>query len=328
MKKSLITGGSGFIGYFLATSLSSEPNHTVVIIDNLSRGRLDDDYKALLKRPNITFIQGDLTEKETFDSLDKDFTYIYHFAAVIGVKNVLENPDKVLYTNAISTLLLFDYCKTLTQLKKVLFSSTSEISAGTLKHFNVVVPTPEDVPLTLLDIKGSRTTYALSKMYGESICFNYGKKYNIPVIVVRYFNIYGPRMGFQHVIPEMFIKLSQHGTIGVASPTHTRAFCYVDDAVAYTIAVAEHKDSNQDIVNIGNASQEIEVQELVQTIARVLGRDITITPLPDTPGSPTRRCPDTTRLLALTKTEPKVSLEEGISKTYAWYKDKLNDKYE
>ncbi len=210
MKKSLITGGSGFIGYFLAQALSEDPAHHVVIIDNLSRGRLDPDYKVLLERPNIHFIHADLTEKETFDSLDKEFTYIYHFAAVIGVKNVLENPDKVLYTNAISTLLLFEFCKTLPHIKKVLFSSTSEISAGTLKHFGVEVPTPEDVPLTLLDIKGSRTTYALSKMYGESICFNYGKKYNIPVCVVRYFNIYGPRMGFQHVIPEMFIKLSKN----------------------------------------------------------------------------------------------------------------------
>jgi nucleoside-diphosphate-sugar epimerase len=233
-----------------------------------------------------------------------------------------------LLVNAISTLYLFEYAKRLSNLKRILFSSTSEIYAGTLKHFGITVPTPETEPLTLDDITSPRTTYMLSKMYGESIAFNYGRLYNIPFTVVRYHNVYGPRMGFLHVVPEMFIKIRDNDTIDVASPTHTRAFCYIDDAVASTILVTEHPQTQGEIINIGNQEQEIAIRDLVRTIAKVMGKSITLNELPDTPGSPARRCPDTSKIKSLTGFEPKVALEEGITRMYAWYKDKLDSRHE
>lgn len=328
MANILITGGAGFIGQAITRRLSDNPQNHITLIDNLVRGRIDNDLEEVLQRPNVSFIQGDVTDMAFFDSLPTTFDYIYHLAAVIGVRNVMEKPDKVLYVNAISTLYLFEYAKRLPNLKRILFSSTSEIYAGTLKHFGITVPTPETEHLSLDDITSPRTTYMLSKMYGESICFNYGRLYNIPFTVVRYHNVYGPRMGFLHVIPEMFLKIRDNSTIDVASPTHTRAFCYIDDAVTSTILVTEHAATQGEIINIGNQAQELTIRELVETIAKVMGKSITINELPDTPGSPARRCPDTSKIKQLTGFEPSVSLEEGVTTMYAWYKDRLDTRHE
>ncbi len=328
MSKILVTGGAGFVGYFLIKKLLEDDSNEIVVIDNMARGRMDEEFKQLISNKNITFLQGDLTDNRVFVSLDKDFDYIYHLAAVIGVKNVMDNPDKVLYVNAISTLNLIEYTKNMKSLKKILFSSTSEIYAGTLKHFGINVPTNESVELTLDDIKSPRTTYMLSKMYGESILFNYGEKYNIPFSIVRYHNVYGPRMGFLHVIPEMFIKITNQDVIKVASPEHTRAMCFVDDAVDMTVRACESKSTNKEILNIGNQEQEISIIDLVKTIAKVLNKDIDIEKLDDTPGSPSRRCPDISKIVELIDYAPKVNLEEGIKRTFEWYQDKLDSRYE
>jgi len=149
MKKVLITGGAGFVGYFLAKKLVEDGNTEVTIIDNLQRGRKDEELDALLNDNSVSFINADITDKSVFDNLRKDYDYIYHLAAVIGVRNVQENPDRVLYVNAISNLLLLEFAKECSNLKKIFFSSTSEIYAGTLKHYGIPVPTPEDVNLTL-----------------------------------------------------------------------------------------------------------------------------------------------------------------------------------
>ena len=250
MKKILITGGAGFVGFSLATELSNDPNIQLTLIDNLDRGRNDKDFEELLKKDSVNFINSDVTNFETFTSLDKDYDYIYHLAAVIGVRNVKENPDKVLYVNAISTLYLLEFARECKNLKKIFFSSTSEIYAGTQVHYGIDVPTSEDVNLTLMDIKSSRTSYMLSKMYGESIMFNYGNKYNIPFTIGRYHNVYGPRMGFMHVVPEMFTKIKNSSEIDVASATHTRAMCYIDDAIEMTILACESEKTKNEILNI------------------------------------------------------------------------------
>ena len=328
MKKILITGGAGFIGFFLAKHLAKDSNSRITIVDNLQRGRIDEDFKKLISLANITFVNGDLTDKSTLDQLEWEFHYIYHLAAVIGVRNVTENPDRVLFINAISSLYIMEFAKECNSLNKIFFSSTSEIYAGTLKHYGISIPTPEDVNLTLSDITSKRTTYMLSKMYGESIFFNYGNKYDIPFTIGRYHNVYGPRMGFMHIVPEMFVKINENEIIDVASPSHTRAMCYVDDAVEMTALTCESEKTSGEILNIGNQDEEISVRDLVATIAGVVNRTVEINEIDDTPGSPSRRCPDITKIKELTGFTPRITLTDGIYKTYEWYKTRLDQKYE
>lgn len=327
MAKVLVTGGAGFIGYYIVKRLS-EDNHTVFVIDNLKRGRIDNEFQKLSQKENVYFINADLTDQATFESIDKDFDYIYHLAAVIGVKNVIKDPDKVLYVNAITTLNLFEHFKKSNSLRKIFFSSTSEVYAGTLRHFNINIPTDETVPLAIDDIYSNRTTYAISKIYGESVSLVYGKKYNLPVTIGRYHNIYGPRMGYAHVIPETFIKISKAEIIDVPSPYHTRSFCYIDDAVEFTIAACENTKTVGEILHIGNSKEEIKIKDLILKIAEVMEKDIKINELPDASGSPARRCPDTTKVEKLTGYTPSFSLEEGIRRTYEWYRNKLDISYE
>lgn len=327
-KSVLITGGAGFIGFHLATELAGRIGYRITIVDNLARGRMDADFSHLLTLPNVTFIDADLTDRETYKRLDKGFNYIYHLAAVIGVRNVMNHPDKVLQVNAMSNLLLFEFAATLPELRKVFFSSTSEIYAGTLFHFGMKIPTPEDTPLTLLDVTSPRTTYMLSKMYGESICFNFHKVHGVPFTIGRYHNVYGPRMGFQHVIPEMFVKVSRDATVDVPSPHHTRAFCYIDDAVEMTIRACESDPALGEILNIGNQAQELEIIDLVREVAKVMQKELTLVPLPETEGSPNRRCPDMAKTTGILDYMPQTDINAGIQATYTWYRDKLDAVYE
>jgi UDP-glucose 4-epimerase len=326
--KVLIIGGAGFIGYFCSRALAKMDNYKITIIDNLSRGQYDNEFESLTNLSNTQYIQGDITELRTFTEAGYDFDYIYNFAAVIGVKNVENNPDKVLYVNSISMLNLFEYAKNLPHLKKILFSSTSEIYSGTLRHSGIDIPTAEDVHLTIDDISSNRSTYALSKMFGESISHIYGRKYNIPFTIVRYHNIYGPRMGFAHVIPEMFIKINADSEVLVPSASHTRSFCYIDDAVNMTIASVEAEESDGETFHIGNQNEEIMIRDLVEMISSVMGKPITIIEKQATLGSPTRRVPNVRKINKLIKNDPRVKLYDGLSATYKWYKNKLHERWE
>ena len=328
MKRILITGGAGFIGYFLLKRLSEDKANDIVIADNLSRGKMDPDLKKLLARKNVSFVEGDLTERAFFGKLYKDCEYIYHLGAIIGVKNVEEKPDKVLYVNALSTLNVFEYARTIKSLKRVFFSSTSEVYAGTMKHFHIEIPTAEDVPLTVEDIRRGRTTYALSKIYGESTAFIYSTRYGIPITVGRFHNVYGPRMGYSHVIPESFVKIRGNKVVDVPSASHTRAFCFIDDAVEFTIGASESPGAVNETLHIGNPREEISIRNLVIKISDVMNKEIVINELPPAPGSPRRRCPDISRVSKLTGYAPRVAFEDGIRETYNWYKDKLDKRHE
>jgi nucleoside-diphosphate-sugar epimerase len=308
----------------LSRKLAKDSANTITIVDNLARGFVDDDFQEFLLGPNVNFVKADLTDGNTFRALDIDYDYIYHLAGIVGVENVVNNPDEVLRANALSTLNLLDCAKNMKGLKKFLFSSTSEVYAGTLKHYTMEIPTDESVVLTLDDISSARTTYALSKIYGESSTLIYGEKHSIPVSIVRYHNIYGPRMGFAHVIPEMFVKINSSEVVDVYSPYHTRAFCYIDDAVEFTVRVALSAEIDRQILHIGNSDEEIGVRELVLKIASIMGRDITIRECPDTPGSPIRRCPDISKAVKYTGYRPSFCLEDGLRKTFEWYRGRLD----
>lgn len=329
MSKILVTGAAGFIGATLTEKLLAEGSHEIVLVDDFARGRADETWEKLLAHPAVTFIKGDLTDKTFVSTLPQDFNLIFHFAAVIGVRNVRENPDKVLYVNTIATLLLLEHFKNAPRKpERFVFSSTSEIVAGTQAAFGIPVPTDEEVPICLGKATEPRSTYLLSKALGESACFTYQAVHGIPCTVVRYFNVYGPRMGFQHVIPELFIKVSKQDEVEVFSPRHTRAFCYVDDAVTATLLCARSSEAAGELVNIGNAAEEVPILEVVKTVARVMHKNPTIREGAETPGSPPRRCPDTAKLERLTGFTASIGLEEGVRKTYEWYEPRLDKRYE
>jgi nucleoside-diphosphate-sugar epimerase len=271
----------------------------------------------------VEFIEGDVTRRRDLRQLPKDISYVFHFAAIIGVENVIEQPEEVLRVNAFGTYRIAEFATDLSELKRLIFASTSEVYAGTLEHFGMQIPTPETTPIALCDLKAKRTSYGLSKIFGESTCHIFNQRFDVPTTSLRYHNIYGPRMGYQHVMPEKFVEIQNKERVEVYSPDHTRAFCYIQDAIKATVALAEAKDAINETVNVGNSTEEIDIYSLIEHLVDVIGEDIELVRAQHAPGSPTRRCPDTKRLRQLVDYEPTVSLKEGIRRTYEWYKERL-----
>jgi nucleoside-diphosphate-sugar epimerase len=324
MTKVLITGGVGFIGYHLAKRLVSD-GYQVDLVDNLARGVVDVDFEDLLQTAQINFIQADLLKPKVFEGFGRDYSYVYHLAAIIGVAHVFQRPFAVLLDNTLMLDHVIRLARRQDTLKRMVFTSTSEVYAGTLKHFSLPIPSPEATPLAITDLKQPRTSYMLSKIYGEALCHHSG----LPYTIVRPHNFYGPRMGLAHVIPELLKRAyesASQGVLDVYSVSHRRTFCYIGDAVEMIKLVAEAPGGEGGTFNIGNQSPEVTMGELADLIIRIVGRPLSIAPQPETLGSPARRAPDMRKTMALTGYRARVGLEEGVRLTYSWYKDRIFNK--
>jgi nucleoside-diphosphate-sugar epimerase len=312
----LVTGGAGFIGLHLAAKML-ERGHEVDLLDDLSRGRRDADLTALEARPGVRLITANLLSGAA--DLATDYSMIFHLAAIIGVANVEKRPLAVLRDNQRMMFAALDLAASQRALRRFVFASTSEVYAGTLEHGELPIPTPETATLTLPDLARPRSSYMLSKIYGEALCRHAG----IPFTILRPHNVYGPRMGMAHVIPELLARATQEpdgGKLIVYSVDQTRTFCFVEDAVELTARAAEEPRCAGETLNIGTAGPEVTIAEVARLVMNAVGKTLTIEARPAPPGSPRRRCPDMTRTTRLTGWQARVSLADGIRRTGDWYR--------
>lgn len=322
MTKTLIIGGGGFIGAHLARSLAGA-GEPVDVLDNFSRGVRDHFLQEVTAKPSVRLIDADILNPTTLSLLGDDYTVIYQLAAIIGVRHVLERPYEVLYKNVVIQANAIELAKRQKSLDRFVFTSTSEVYAGSLLHMDMPIPTPENFPLALTDLAHPRTSYMLSKIYGEAMC----QQSSLPFTIVRPHNVYGPRMGLVHVLPELIMKarsLPQGGQLEVASVEHCRAFCYIDDAVEMLRRLATASKAAGGTFNLGNEGQETTIGDVARIVLLMIGRtDLEIVPLPETPGSQARRCPDMAQTIAVTGFRPTIDLAEGTLRTYKWYIDNV-----
>jgi nucleoside-diphosphate-sugar epimerase len=319
--KVLITGGAGFMGFHLARHLV-EGGYRVDLVDSLARGVRDPELEELLSRPRATLIVRDLLNPDALDDLADDYDFVIHLAALLGVANVRQRPYDVLTFNDILLQRMIDFCRRQKALRRLLFPSTSEVYGGTLRYFDMPVPTPESTPLAVNDLAEPRTSYMLSKILGEALCRYSG----LPFTIFRPHNVYGPRMGLSHVVPELLKKARDLGNdeaLEVYSPSHKRTFCYVSDAVEMIVRMMETPSCEGETLNVGNEEPEVAIGELARIILKTVGRDNDILPMPDTPGSPQRRAPDMTRTTGLIGFRAQVDPADGVARTYRWYREKI-----
>lgn len=318
MTRALITGGAGFVGAHLAARLVRD-GIAVDLVDDFSRAAPDAELASLRASGHVRVLQRDLRERGALADLPEPYAYVVHLAAIVGVQRVIRRPLAVLTDSVAMLENVVALAARQPELARLVFLSTSEVYAGTLASFALPLPTPESTPLAVSSLAEPRSAYMLSKIYGEAICRHAG----VPFTIVRPHNLYGPRMGLAHVIPELLQRVhdAPPGTpLEVASIDHRRTFCYVDDAVEMIWRAASSPAGSGETLNVGTAEPEIEVGELARLIAATVGKEIEIVSLPPTPGSPPRRCPDMTRTRALTGYEPRVELRSGLDRTYAWYR--------
>jgi len=320
----LLTGGAGFIGYHLAGRLADDDRIDLTIVDDFSRGTVDEEFEVIAARPNVRVESADLTQPDSWARLGSGYDEVYHLAAVLGVKHVLARPHDVIRVNALSTLYLLDWF-TSGGGERLLFSSTSEVYAWTEQVRPLPVPTPEDVPLSLTELANARSSYAGSKIFGELALQQYCRRHDKRFAIVRYHNVYGPRMGNDHVIPELLERvLGGENPLVVYSADHTRAFCFVSDAVDATIAAMRAERALGRTLNIGNDREEIGIANLAARIIALAGVDAEIEPRAAENDPVRRRCPDISLARELLSYEPETSLNDGLAQTIAWYEPRLS----
>jgi UDP-glucose 4-epimerase len=321
--KVLITGGAGFVGGALASALAAE-GMQIDIADNLSRGLKDEYLDDLIDSRAVRLVDADLTKADGLGGLSDDYAYIYHLAAIIGVRNVMEKPQEVLWNNVAMTGHLLDVARRQKDLKRFVFASTSEVYAGSLQYIDMAFPTPETTPIALTDLAHPRTSYMLSKLYGEAMC----QQSALPMTIVRPHNFYGPRMGMSHVIPELLARAyrCQPGEgLEVFSPDHLRTFCFIDDAVRLVRALAESDGGLGGTFNVGVEKPEYSILQVAQIVIETVGVALELVGGETHTGSPARRSPDMTATHDVIKTQAEISLADGVARTWAWYRERLDD---
>ncbi|GIF23879.1 UDP-glucose 4-epimerase/UDP-glucuronate decarboxylase [Actinoplanes tereljensis] len=310
--RALLLGGAGFIGLHLARRLVAD-GFEVTVVDDFSRGRQDADLAAL----QVKVISADLTDPVTYTALPHGWDQIYLLAAVVGVRNVEQDPARVVRVNTLVAMHTLDW---IAPGERIFFASTSEVYAGGVDAGVVPVPTPEAIPTMISDITAPRFAYAVSKLLGEAAFLHTARARGFEAVVGRFHNVYGPRMGADHVIPEMSLRaFAGEDPFRVPGADQFRAFCHVDDAVEAMVRLMATPEAADRIVHIGNDREETNIEDLARLVLRVAGSSATIEASPAPAGSVHRRCPDLSRLRDLTGYEPKVSLEDGVRTTYAWY---------
>ena len=318
MAKVLITGGAGFIGYHLAKALVKE-GHTITICDNLFRGRQDKELAELCEKSSVRLVICDLTQPHSFRQLDKGYDLVYHLAAINGTRYFYEIPDQVLRVNVLTLINTLDWFVQ-SHCGKFLFASSSEVYASGAAASSLPIPTPEEVPSIIDDPHNPRLSYAGSKILGELMAINYGRAHDFPCTIVRYHNVYGPRMGYDHVIPEFCIRiLERKSPFPIYGALETRSFSYVDDDVRATMLVMDSSATDGQIIHLGNPSGEISIKGLAELMFDLFDFHPALEIRPAPSGSVKRRCPETSKLEKLTGFRPQTPLSTGLVKIFAWY---------
>lgn len=315
--RALLLGGAGFIGAHLAARLVDD-GAEVTLVDDFSRGQDDPDLAALRRHPAVEVVSADLTDPQAWAALPGGWDQVYLLAAVVGVRNVERDPSRVLRVNTLSVLHLLDW---LSGTPRVFFASTSEVYAGGVDLGIVPVPTAEDVPVVVQDVGSPRFAYAVSKLLGEAAFLHAARSAGVRATVGRFHNIYGPRMGQDHVVPEMALRAMRgEDPFVVPGADQFRAFCFVTDAVEAVVRLMRDDSTVGQVVHVGDDTEETNIADLAALVCRVVGASPTMRPRPAPAGSVGRRSPDLGVLRAATGYAPATSLEEGVHRTVAWYR--------
>lgn len=316
----LITGGAGYIGSHLVDALIKRGNE-VLVIDNLSTGKIE-NLRHLLGHPSFHFINDSILNEPLLERFVPSMDLIFHLAAAVGVRNVLQDPLAAINTNVRGTEvvlgLAFKYWK------RLVLASTSEIY-GKASH----VPFREDDDRVLGSTAVARWSYSMSKAVDEHFAFAYAAK-GLPVSIVRYFNSYGPRLderGYGSVVANFIRQALRGDPITVhGDGKQTRCFTYIEDAVAGTLLAGEVKEALGEAFNIGS-TRESSILDLAKAIKRLTRSKSRIEfvayeayygeGFEDT----RRRVPSADKAKRLLGFTAKVDLEAGLKKTIAWCRE-------
>ncbi len=306
-KQVIITGGCGFIGSWLCSTILKKGGN-ITCIDNLSTG-LKKNLNDFKKFKNFNFINRDV-QKITFQDLPKKADFVFHCASRASPEDYFNHQIDTLESNSIGTKILLEY--SLKNDSRFIFTSTSEVYGNPS-----VIPTPESYYGTV-NTMGSRSCYNEGKRYAESLIHAYHQNYNLDVRIVRIFNTYGPGLrpdgAYGRALSRFIFRcLEKKPLIIFGDGTQTRSFNYITDTISGIMAILSTKSFKGKPVNVGN-SKEITLLNLAEIIKKITHSDSKITFSSPAEDDPKRRCPDIKKLESI-GCRPKISLDEGLKKT-------------
>ena len=314
-RRILVTGGSGFIGSALVKALVRD-GHQVRVLDDNSRGAA---RRLASVENDIEFIQGDIRDAAAVERAVRGVDEVQHLAFVNGTEFFYSAPELVLEVGVKGMLNVVDACRA-ASVGALILASSSEVYQTPPQ-----IPTDESAPLIVPDPHNPRFSYGAGKIISEVIALNYGRKLFERVLIFRPHNVYGPDMGFEHVIPQFALRLKKaqaqnsQGRLPFeiqGDGSQTRSFCHIDDLVRGVLMMRE-KGEHLGIYHVGT-TEEITIAELAKRAATYLGREIELKFGPPSPGGTERRCPDISKLAKLGYA-PQVPLSRGLPPTLDWY---------
>lgn len=309
----LVTGGAGFIGSHLAEKLLAE-GHDVAILDDFN-----DFYDPQIKCANIAAIRlnvrvhhVDLRDNAAVRNLfhREKYEAIFHLAARAGVRPSLQHPQLYFDTNVNGTLHLLEAARA-TGAERFIFASSSSVY-GLGKE----VPFREDFHLTQ-----TISPYAATKIAGEFLGSTYSHLYNIRVVALRYFTVYGPRQRPDLAIHHFTRKIENGEPIEQFGDGRTRRdYTYIDDIIQGTVAALKYEGAMFDVFNLGE-NETIELKDLISAIEQTLGKKAKIKQLPEQPGDVPLTCADISKARKLLGYNPATKLSQGLPKFVAWFRE-------
>ena len=316
-RRVLVTGGFGFLGSALVKALVGRGAY-VRVLDDASRGT-PASLEEAMRSGKVELIHGDVRDSERVRQAVRGVAAVHHLAYVNGTQRFYTQPAHVLDVGVKGMVNVIDACLD-EGVEELLLVSSSEVYQTPSQ-----IPTDETVPLSIPDPLNSRYSYGGGKIISELMAINYGREYFRRVLIVRPHNVFGPRMGKEHVIPQLIDRLlalrtaDPEETIRLpiqGSGEQTRAFIFIDDFTEALCMVLE-RGEHLNIYHLGTM-EERSITGVAQAVAQAMNVTIQIVPGPEAPGGTRRRCPDTGKLTAL-GFRPRFSFDEALRITVDWY---------
>jgi UDP-glucose 4-epimerase len=312
-KRVFITGGAGFIGSLIAKSLLKD--NEITIFDNFTR--TSGIFNSIKSNNNIRTLRGSIMDYQLLSDSMKDSNIVIHCAAIAGIDSVISSPTTTMKINVIGTYNVLEAANKIGKsLEKVIVFSTSEVFGSSAYRVK------EESKISIGEVGEARWTYAVSKLAGEHFAASYYSEYNLPIVIIRPFNIYGPGQIGLGAMNKFITKAIRNETIEIfGDGNQIRSWCFVDDFVEALLKVLENNVIIGQSINIGNSKQVLTIYGLAETVLRVLKSKSKIVFVKELSADIELRIPIIDKMESVIGFTPKVSMEEGILRTSMYIKN-------
>lgn len=314
-KRILITGGAGFIGTSLALRLIDD--NDIVIFDNLHRNAMKET--SLVDHPRLTFIEGDVLDEGALFQAAEGCDVVIHMASIAGVDTVMKNPVLTMKVSLLGTYNALEAAHRSGCCERFIDFSTSEVFGR--YAFRVT----EGDATQLGAVGEARWTYAVSKLATEHLALNYQKQFGLPALSIRPFNIYGPRQVGSGAVHHFIVRALRGEELTIHNDgAQIRSWCYIDDIVDGILLAIEREEAVGHAFNIGNPRSTVTIYHLAQEIVRLAGSQSSLRHIEWNFPDVELRVPAIDKARDLLGYQPEIDLQDGLTRTIAWYRDQLD----